>query len=503
VHDLGGDSFVQISIALDSGCGQSLQNQIFESIREQILTGHLKSGLLMPSTRLLNEQLGVSRNTIILAYDRLIAEGYLYSQKTVGTFVNPNLPEDSLMLMDEKTRDTKEHIHGKENPSPKRHPVAFQGRVQALFNPYRDKLDIDFWVGRPDPNSFPINIWRQLTLKNLSHSGSSMTEYHDPIGIYDLRKAIADHLRPARGINCKPEQVIIVNGIQEALNVVARVLIKQDTPAVMECPCYQGAAYVLESYGAKLHPVIVDNEGLDVSQLPDEEISLAYVTPSHQYPMGATLSFERRVRLLDWARKTGAYIVEDDYDSDFRHQGSPLTALAGQDKYGCVIYMGTFSKSIGAALRLGYLIVPEELIEPARTAKALMDNGHSWLDQAVLKDFITSGAYLKHLRCIRRTYLNRRDCLIQELQNNFGDVRLSGLEGGMHLAWHLSESLPEAQEVQQIAQDNGIGVYSLPTAAAHDFGKKGYRERTLLFGYSSTSEEQIIDGIARLAAALK
>jgi GntR family transcriptional regulator / MocR family aminotransferase len=494
---------VQISIKLDSSSKHSLQNQVFESIREQILSGHLKSGLLMPSTRILNEQLGVSRNTVILAYDRLIAEGYLYSQKTVGTFVNPNLPEDSLMLMDENSRNTIKRVKDKEKSTPKRHPVAFQGRVQALFNPYREKLDIDFWVGRPDPQSFPINIWRQLTMKNLSHSGSSMTEYHDPAGIYELRKAIADHLRPARGIDCNPEQIIIVNGIQEALNVVSRVLIKQDTPAVMECPCYQGAAYVLESYGAKLHPVPVDTEGLDVSQLPNKETALAYVTPSHQYPLGATLPLERRVRLLDWARDTGAYIVEDDYDSDFRHQGSPLTAVAGQDKYGYVIYMGTFSKSIGAALRLGYMVMPEELVEPASTAKALMDNGHAWLDQAVMMEFITSGAYLKHLRCIRRTYLSRRDSLIQELHNNFGDVQLSGLEGGMHLVWHLPESLPEADQVQQIAQDAGVGIYSLPAAAAHDFGKKGYRERALLFGYSSTPEEQIRDGIARIAAALK
>ncbi len=494
---------MQISIELDSDSQQSLQNQVFESIREQILTGNLKSGMMMPSTRLLNEQLGVSRNTIIHAYDRLIAEGYLFSKKTVGTFVNPNLPDVSLRLMREVSSNTIQQTKYSEEQIYKRQPVAFQGRVQALFNPHRDQLDVDFWVGRPDPKSFPINIWRQLTIKNLAHSGSSMTEYHDPAGIYDLRNAIAEHLRPARGINCNPEQIIIVSGIQEALNVVSRVLIKQDTSAVMECPCYQGAAYVLESYGAKLHPVPVDNEGLDVSQLPDKETALAYVTPSHQYPLGATLSLERRLRLLDWARDTGAYILEDDYDSDFRHQGSPLTAVAGQDKYGYVIYMGTFSKSIGAALRMGYMVMPEELVEPARTAKALMDNGHAWLDQAVMMEFITSGAYLKHLRCIRRTYLSRRDCLIEELQNNFGDVQLSGLEGGMHLVWHLPESLPEAKEVQQIAQDAGVGIYSLPAAAAHDFGKKGYRERALLFGYSSTTEEKIRYGIARIAAALK
>ncbi len=498
---------MQISINLNPDSKQSLQSQVFESIREQILSGRLKSGMLMPSTRMLNEQLGVSRNTIILAYDRLIAEGYLYSKETVGTFVNPNLPEDSLMLMEDTLKylgDLSENTIQKINKNTsKRHPVAFQGRVQDLFNPFHDQLEIDFWVGRPDPESFPINIWRQLTLKKLSHSGSSMTEYHDAAGIFELRKAIAEHLRPARGIDCDPEQIIIVNGIQEGLNVVARVLIKQDTLAVMECPCYQGAAYTLESYGAKLIPVPVDKEGLNVKKLPDKKIGLAYVTPSHQYPLGATLPLERRVRLLDWARETGAYIVEDDYDSDFRHQGSPLTAVAGQDKNGYVIYMGTFSKSIGAALRLGYIVLPTELVGPARTAKALMDNGHSWLDQAVLTEFITSGAYVKHLRRIRRKYLNRRDSLVKALQKYFGNIKLSGLEGGMHLVWHMPDSLPESKEVQKIAQDIGVGVYSLPAAAAHDFGKKRYSKRNLLFGYSSTSKEQIVDGISRLAKELK
>ncbi|MCG8325390.1 MAG: PLP-dependent aminotransferase family protein [Thiotrichales bacterium] len=493
---------MQITVNLDSHSRVSLQSQVFDSIREQILTGQLKSGMLMPSTRLMSEQLSVSRNTIIFAYQRLIDEGYLYSKKTIGTFVNPNLPDDSLLLASEPCSHHPFPGQCEGRKLTARHPVAFKGRVQNLFNPYHDQLDIDFWVGRPDPDSFPVNIWRQLTLKNLKDSGSCMTEYHDPLGIIELRKAIADHLQAARGITSRPEQIVIANGTQEALNLIARLLIKSGTRAVLECPCYQGAAYVLESYGASLHPVPVDTDGLDVTQLPDGKIGLAYVTPSHQYPMGATLPLERRVRLLDWARNTGAYIVEDDYDSDFRHQGSPLTAMAGQDQHGCVIYMGTFSKSIGAALRLGYLVIPEELVEPARIAKALMDNGHPWLDQAVLHDFIISGAYVKHLRRIRRTYLKRRDCLVETLHEYFGNVRLAGLEGGMHLLWKIPDSLPAAQEVQRIAQEAGVGVYSLPAAAAHTFGKKGYVEKSLLIGYSSTPEDQIEDGISRLHAAL-
>ncbi len=489
---------MQLPIKIELSGTQSLQNQIFESIRQQILNGQLKSGMLMPSTRVLSEQLGVSRNTVVLAFERLIAEDYLYSQKTVGTFVNPHLPENSLMLRD-KGRNGKT----REERQPIRQPVLFKGRMPTVVNPNRHKLAIDFWVGRPDPNSFPINIWRRLILHHLLTAGSNLTEYRDPAGIFGLRKAIAEHLGPARGITATPEQVVVVNGSQEALNLVARLLIEKGTQVVTECPCYQGAAYVLESYGAQINPVPVDKNGLDVTKLPQTEVSLAYVTPSHQYPMGATLPLERRVRLLDWAWEVGAYIVEDDYDSDFRHHGSPLTAVAGQDRHGCVIYMGTFSKSIGAGLRLGYLVVPNELIEPARTVKTLMDNGHSWLDQAVLADFISSGSYAQHLRRIRHTYLGRRDCLVNSLRKYFGEVQLSGLDGGMHVVWHLPEHFPIAEKVQKIAQDTGVGIYTLEAAAACDFGYKEYSERNLMLGYSSVTEKQIEDGISRLATALE
>jgi GntR family transcriptional regulator/MocR family aminotransferase len=489
---------MQLSINIDLSNNQSLQTQIFESIRRQILNGQLKPDTLLPSTRLLSEQLNVSRNTIVLAYDRLIAEDYIYSRKTIGTFVNSNLPESSLTLTNRKKSLTSklERHHD-------RNPVVFNGRVQALNNPNRDKLDIDFWVGRPDPKSFPFKNWRQLIQNKLLASGRNMTEYHDPAGIYELRQAIVDYLRPARGIDAEPEQVIIVNGSQEALNVVGRLLVNTGTNVVTECPCYQGAVYVLESYGAKIHPINIDSDGINVDELPNKKISLAYVTPSHQYPIGSTLTLKRRIALLDWAKQVGAYIVEDDYDSDFRHNGSPLTAVAGQDPHGSVIYMGTFSKSIGAGLRIGYMVVPHELVQPAKTVKALIDNGHAWLDQAVLAEFISSGAYTKHLRRIRRVYLQRRDCLIGSLNNHFGNVKLSGLEGGMHLAWQLPKDFPKPVQMKHLAEDVGVGVYTLDTGAAYEFGKRKYSSNTLLFGYSSVTEKQIQNGIQRIANVLE
>ena len=489
---------MQLSIDLDSSNNQSLQSQIFESIRQQILSGRLKPDSLLPSTRLLSEQLCVSRNTVVLAYDLLISEDYINSRRTIGTFVSSKIPESSLTLV--KT-------DGNQSSQEERHsiqyPIVFKGRGQELNNPDKDKLEIDFCMGRTDPHSFPDSHWRQLMLAQLRNFGSKMTEYHDPAGIFEIRCAIADHLLPARGMVVDPEQVIIVNGSQEALNVVARLLVKQGTKVVTECPCYQGAAYVFESYGAQIYPVNVDKEGLNISELPQTSVSMVYVTPSHQYPMGSTLSLNRRIGLLEWAREVGAFIIEDDFDSDFRHLSSPLTAIAGQDPHGCVIYTGTFSKSIGAGLRMGYMVVPHELVKPAKTVKALFNNGHSWLEQAVLAEFISSGSYAKHLRRIRRVYLSRRDCVVDSLQKYFGKVKLSGLEGGTHLVWHLPKHFPDALKIKRLAENAGIGIYTIDSCAAYEFGKSNYNKHTLIFGYSSVPEDKICEGIKRLASVLE
>ncbi len=487
---------MQLALKLDPRSGKSLQSQLFESIRQLILSGQLKVGAVLPATRALSEQLHVSRNTVLLAYERLIAEGYLETRPTVGTFVSTSLPEGSLFLAGNSanSRDLERQAT--------RQPVLFSGRCQAVVNPNRHKLAIDFWVGRPDPHSFPAKSWRRRLLHKLATAGSNLTEYSDPVGIEELRRAIAEHLGPTRGIKVKPEQVVIVNGSQQGLNLIARLMVEKGSVVATECPCYQGAAFVFESYGAVLKPVPVDENGLDPSRLPQRPVSVAYVTPSHQYPMGVTLNLNRRMRLLEWAWETGAYVIEDDYDSDFRYTGSPLTALAGLDKHGCVFYMGTFSKSIGAGIRLGYLVVPQELVGPARTAKVLLDNGHAWLDQATLADLIASGSFTRHLRRIRHSYLLRRDCLVEELRRHFGDIRLTGLEGGMHLIWHLPPDFPIADKVQRIAEDAGVGVYGLEAGAAFCYDCSQCGERALMFGYSSVSEPMIREGIKRLAKAL-
>lgn len=488
----------QLPLIIDRQQQNTLQNQLFNEIRRLILSGGLKPGTAMPATRELATQLSVSRNTTILAYERLIAEGYLETRPAVGTFVTVHLPETSLLLNPgpEYNKTIKHSQHERCQP-------RFRGTPHSVYKPKAESVDIDFKVGRPDPRSFPVSRWRQLTIRQLQLAHDNLTEYNDPAGIFRLRKAIADHLGPARGISVTPEQVLIVAGCQEALNIIARLFITEGTDVVIECPAYQGAARVFESYGARLNPVAVDSEGLMTAKLPADEIKLAYLTPSHQYPLGHTLSLKRRLELLEWADQTGAYLIEDDYDSDFRHHGSPLTALKGLDQSDSVIYLGTFSKSIGASLRMGYMVLPKPLVEPARTVKTLLNNGQPWLEQAVVAEFITSGNFANHLRCIRRTYLDRRDCLIATLQKHFDDVVLSGLEGGMHLTWRIPDSFPSSTCLESLAARVGVSIYTLPTGDSYCSDKGDEVERIIMLGYSSLNEQQIGEGVARIARALK
>lgn len=486
-----------LPLKLNPAADAPLQTQIFEQVQRMIFDGSLKPGTPLPATRILSEQAGVSRNTVVLAYERLMAEGYIESRRSVGTFVSTCLPEDSLLL-DGPPLPANGNRHELAEPA----PVRFKGRAPTVVNPNRRSLVCDFWVGRPDPRSFPIKAWRRILLRKLAASGTNLTEYRDPGGLFELRQAIADYLGPTRGIIAEPEQIVITSGSQDGLNLVARLLVREGTPVVIEQPSYQGAAYLFESCGGRLLGVPVDGRGLDPTQLPEVREGLAYVTPSHQYPLGVTLALGRRIRLLDWAAKGGNYVVEDDYDSDFRYQGAPLTALKGLDRMGSVIYLGTFSKSIGAGLRIGYMVLPPHLAEVGRTAKALMNNGQPWLEQAVLAEFISSGAFDRHLRRIRRSYMQRRDCLIEALTRHFGEVDVSGGEGGMHIVWRLPRGFPAADEVRKLALSVGVGVYTLGSGAAYELPGQGLGEEIVILGYSSLNEREIVRGIERLADVL-
>lgn len=490
---------MQLPLKVDTRHKTSLQSQIVEQIRLMILDGRLRSGDFLPTTRALSEQVGISRNTTMQAYERLMAEGYIQTRPYVGTFVSADIPENAFcanICICETDADVQ--APASRGLSPRLASL----RAHGIVNSRSHSLVADFWVGRPAPDAFPLKSWSNLVRRRLSRSETVFSEYRDPAGVGDLRQSIADHLGPTRGLTADPDQIIIVGGSQDGLNLVARLLIEAGSAAVIESPCYQGAAYLFESFGAELIPVPVDEDGIRVSQMPDVDRAVAYVTPSHQYPLGVTLSLERRIALLNWARERDSYIIEDDYDSNFRFVGSPLTALKGLDRCDRVFYLGTFSKCMGPALRLGFLVVPRAFVRPAKMLKALMSNGQPWLEQAAMADFMMSGAYARHLRRLRQMYLSRRNATLAALQRHFGSADVVGAESGMHFVWRLPDDLPAADTIAQRALEVGVGVYTLNSGAAHHFGAAEESARHLVLGYAALSETEIDLGIARLAQCL-
>ncbi len=496
---------MQVTLSINRGSKRSLQAQLFEQLRGMIIEGRLKAASLMPATRELSKQLKVSRNTVVLVYDRLLAEGYIETRRSVGTFVSNFMPEKKLYL-DQSSRQTVTTFRTEHTADryriPSHHSVAFTGRTQTIINPHQQQLEIDFWAGRPGESSFPTKTWRRIINRKLLESGAELTSYLNPQGNSDLRRVIANHLGMARGISALPDQVIIVGGCQDGLNLAANLLVKQNSPVILENPCYQGAAYVFENRGAEIFAIDVDDNGIDVSALPDVPNGLAYLTPSHQYPTGATLPLNRRIRILEWAMDTDSYLIEDDYDSDFRYTGSPLTALKGLDTHGSVIYLGTFTKCMGPGLRLGYMIVPHELMEPARKLKTLMSNGQPWLEQVAMAEFMGNGDFDQHLRRIRQTYMSRRNHLIRELRNNFGQLNLFGLDGGMHLVWRLPSTYPTAAYVSERALCEGVGIYTVDNGASCRMSVAEIGKHDLILGYCSLSEAEISEGVRRLAVIL-
>jgi len=491
---------MNLIITVDRNDERSLQVQLYEALRDQILKGSLPAGKRLPSTRSMSEQLGIARNTVMLAYERLAAEDYITSRAKAGIFVNDKLPDATVLLR---------NGHGAAQPPPRRLRLgknpSFTGRSPQLWHEKRARPQFDLFVGRPHPSGFPTTFWQRAVTRHLTYARGAQTEYGDPQGLASLREAIAAHLAETRGISPGADQIVITSGIQGALNLLARIFLAGASKAsvAVENPCYQGAAYLFGSYGASIRPIDVDEQGIIVSQLDGFMGNLVYVTPSHQFPTGCTLSLDRRLHLLDWAYQTGSYIIEDDYDSDFRYDGPPLTALAGLDRNGHVIYLGTFSKSIGAGLRIGYAVLPRHLIDPARIVKTLTDNGAPWLEQAVIADFLKEGAFLRHLRRIRRSYMGARDAVVEAIAKHFPGGELLGQECGMHMMWTLPSDLPSANEMHRLALNCGVGLYPFAGAAVHEYGMPGrFQERSLVLGYTGLGEHDIQEAFGRVADLL-
>ncbi|MDB5058090.1 MAG: GntR family transcriptional regulator [Chloroflexi bacterium] len=496
---------LELPVRLDEHAGLPLHRQLYDQLRIAILEGRLAGGSRMPSTRALANQLGLSRNTVTSTYDQLLAEGYITARLGSGTYVCTAPPDDLF--------EAPRHITDFQSPPRNLATTAMpplsdwarratEGKVDEMLPPGTATLPYDFRDGRPAIDHFPTDLWRRLLgrrlrSKNLAHFGYAPTN-----GVEALRQALTEYLRRARAVRCTPEQILIVNGSQQALDLLARVCLNPGDAVVLEEPGYLGARRAFTAQGARIVHATVDAAGLITEEL-DRMVAgaspkLLYVTPSHQFPTGAVLSLPRRLALLRWAREHGALVIEDDYDSEFRYAGRPVEALQGLDTSGTVVYIGTFSKVLFPSLRMGYLVLPPSLVEPVNTAKWLSDRYTATLEQQVLADFFNEGHFERHLRAMRQVYQTRHDAFVAAIDRELGDLVLPPMTGtGLHALVTLREPLPIETLVRRAARE-GVGIYP-----AQPYYLNPPPETSLVMGYTGLNEQMIAEGMRRLGTVIR
>lgn len=486
---------MQLPIGLDRSSSQPLAAQLTDRLREAIREGRLRTGTRLPSSRALADQLGLSRNTVLRAYETLVAEGLAESRTASGVYVlEPVRSSYRPQLLATRAPDPGGASSTMPVPTAARTPVQLDGG--------RHRTGVDFVPGRPSAELFPVKAWRRLVQACLSYRGSAgAVERGDALGLQPLRAAIATHLGMSRGVMAQAEQIIVVSSVQEGLSLLASVFLSPSAAVIVEDPGYAGATLAFEAAGARVLATRVDEDGLMTAELPERGAALLYLTPAHQYPTGHALSPARRRELVSWARTHGCYLVEDDYDSEFHYDSPPAQALAGIAP-DCTIHLGTFSTTLGPGLRLAYLVAPPQLVESLGAAKLLRGASSSWLDQAVLAEFLRSGGYGLHLTRSTARYRESRGALLAALQRHFGRVVLSGQGAGLHVLWHLPAGVPGAARIEELARRHRVGVYSLASAGAVEQEPSALTRRSLLLGYAGVPLKQIEQGISRLSDAL-
>jgi GntR family transcriptional regulator/MocR family aminotransferase len=460
---------------------RDLTGEIYRQIRGAIVEGRLRSGDPLPPSRELARRLSVSRTTVMVAYDRLIGEGFVATRVGAGTFVGHDVPS----------------APGRHSPAPPTlaaQPVWERIRLPTAF---ATRAEFDFRSGVPDTSLFPFQTWRRLVARELRPDAAGGRPYGDPAGHLGLRDAIARHLGTSRDIVTTAEDVTVTNGTQQALDLVARVLLAPGDEVAVEDPGYEPIRRMFESLGMRVRGVPVDAEGVVVDALP-ARARLVYVTPSHQYPLGVALSLPRRVALLDWARRTDAAVVEDDYDSEFRHGGRPIEPLQTLDREGRVVYVGSFSKTMLPSLRIGFVVAPAPLRHALSAAKFVTDWHTALPTQAALARFLDEGWFVRHIRRVRAVYEERHRRIVDTLARDFAG-RLDAVPSvtGLHLAALAPGASPEEIEgVAARAADHGVAVQRLASFGVERPGPAG-----LVLGYGAISTGDIGEGLRRLSAA--
>lgn len=468
---------------LPAQSGEALYRRVYRSLREAILSGELPARARISSSRALAREWGVARNTVLEAVELLVAEGYLVSRAASGTFVAPSLAPEAGA-----------------GDAPGRSPtvpLSAWARRALSVEPQRAEpaeieiVEIDFRVGAVPTEIFPSEAWAQALsarARELRRGG-----YGDELGPLQTRQALADYLRRERGVHASPDMLMLTSGSQGSLDALARVFLEEGRIAAVEDPGYLGARRVFQAAGATLHPVGVDDDGLKVEELPPRA-ALLYVTPAHQFPTGAVLPAERRMRVLDWAARSGAWVIEDDYNSEFRFGSRPLTALQGLAPHG-VIFVGTFSKSLAPALRSGYLIAPPDLVRTLARARALTDRQPPTLDALALADFLEGGQYARHLRRARALAMERFEALHTALARFLPDWKAKASGAGLHLYVELPAPLTEA-EVRARAAEVGVGL-----SPASDLALRPTAPAVLL-AFAHLPPRTIQEGVRRLQKVL-
>ncbi|WP_068984996.1 PLP-dependent aminotransferase family protein [Lysinibacillus xylanilyticus] len=457
-------------IPIDRSSDIPLNRQVYQQIREKILNGHLQAGERLASTRVLSFELKVSRNVILEAYDQLLAEGFLIARSGSGTFV----AEGAFLTQHEA-------------------PFLFEVDEKKLKNHI-----INFRSGIPALDLFPRKTWAKLSHQLWNDIESTNFGYDFPEGRLELRQTLAHYLLRTRGVHCHPEQIVITSGATQALTLVSRLLLSPNDIAIIEDPITNDIQTIFKSSGASLYPIPVDEYGMKTALIPENlHPKFVFLTPSHQFPLGGTLPIQRRIQLINFARRNNCFLVEDDYDSEFRYEGPPVSSLQGLDLER-VLYIGSFSKILSPALRIGYIVLPTHLIEKCRQLKWLTDLHTPSLDQLILAHFIKEGYLERHIAKMKKFYKNQRDFLIQCLQTTFSNkVKILGYSTGLHLIAEL-EDIHFSKELLFKIEQLGVRVYPVEDHSI----EKGKNTNRIILGYGHLKKNEIEEGVTRLFQAV-
>lgn len=471
-----------------NGKNISLYKNLYRNLRQSIISGEFQAGEKLPSSRELAKTLGISRNTVVNCYEQLCAEGYIETRFGSGSFVVENAIQKPMALSKQNIREPVLTDIAKKS--------LLHWRGYNLRKDLGSHIEINFQYG-------PVNISSEL-LSDINRIARKCRQtvhsnYQSPEGLQHLREIIARYAQQNRGCRCRPENIVITNGSQQALDLIARMLLKSNDEVLIEDPAYRGATQAFTNIGAKLIRSEVDSDGINpdnFSLQKAENAHLIYTTPSHQFPTGGVLPLPRRLRLLEWANTHNTFIIEDDYDSEFRYQGPPIESIQGLDKYDQTIYIGTFSKVLSPVMRVGYVILPDSLVETFTAIKWCADRHSPLLNQMILAEFMDSPLFAKHLKRSRKVYSKRHDVLIDSLKKHFGnEVTIQGTNAGIHLlAWMNKLTISHEKELLEAAESMSLGLYT-PTSLF----EKPPEKLGLLMGYGNLSCEKIELGVEKLA----